>query len=136
MNICHEFAARKNLKFGTNHNPANSKTKNASCLQVKTRTTRWKDTALGQEGYTLGVCFGYCDIALKRGKFIEKVNSLLQELHFSSPDVLMKLLTVYTTSFYGSPLWNIMSKDCDRLFKSWNVTVRHTLTWKGKLTET
>ena len=67
------------------------------------------------------------DVAQKRGKFIGKVNSLLQEFHFASPDILVKLLNVYTTSFYGSPLWDILGRDCDRLYKSWNVTIRQTL---------
>jgi hypothetical protein len=43
-------------------------------------------------------------VAQKRGKFIGKINSLLQEFHFASSEILMKLLNVYTTSFYGSPL--------------------------------
>ena len=36
----------------------------------------------------------------------------------------MKILHIYTTSFYGSNLWNIFSKDCERLYKSWNVAIR------------
>ena len=31
--------------------------------------------------------------------------------------------TIYGTSFYGSCLWALYSKDVDRIFKSWNVTV-------------
>ena len=139
VNMCQVFAARKNLRFGTNPNPAKSKTK---CIVFSSKAKDHKNLApVTLDGKILpwvkkvthlGCVLESdnsmkCDIALKRGKFIGKVNSLLQELHFASPDVLMKLLNVYTTSFYGSPLWNIMSKDCDRLFKSWNVTVRHTL---------
>jgi hypothetical protein len=65
------------------------------------------------------------DVAVKRGKFIGKVNSLLQEFHFVKPEVFMKLLNVYCSSFYGSNLWNLYSDDVDRIFKSWNVTVRN-----------
>ena len=39
----------------------------------------------------------------------------------------MKRINVFTTRFYGSLMWDIMSKDCDRILRSWNVTVRHTL---------
>ena len=46
------------------------------------------------------------DISLKRGKFVGKIHSLMQELHFASKDVLMKLVNTYTTSFYGSSLWD------------------------------
>ena len=67
------------------------------------------------------------DIGIKRGKFIGKVNSLLQEFHFVSKEVLMKLINTYTTSFYGSPTWDMYSTSCEKLFKSWNVTMRNVL---------
>lgn len=38
---------------------------------------------------------------------------------------MMKLLEVYATSFYGSSLWNLFSKEVTRIFSSWNVTVRN-----------
>ena len=65
------------------------------------------------------------DVALKRGKFIGKVNSILQELHFADPTILVKLLQVYCTSFYGSCLWDLYSAKIDRLYRSWNVSVRN-----------
>ena len=65
------------------------------------------------------------DLALKRGKFVGKVHSLMQEFHFARKDVLMKLINTYTTSFYGSPLWDPLSTDCDRLYRCWNVTIRN-----------
>ena len=64
---------------------------------------------------------GFCswhDVAVKRGKFIGKVNSLLQELHFVQPEVFMKLLNVYFSSFYGNNLWNLNPDEVDRIFKS------------------
>ena len=64
------------------------------------------------------------DIRRKRGKFIGKVNSILQELHFSPPEVLMKVIESQATSFFGSPIWNLTSKDVDKIFKSWNVMLR------------
>ena len=64
------------------------------------------------------------DCTVKRGKFIGKVNSLLQEFHFVEPKVKIKLLNIFAASFYGSGLWDLYSAECDRLFKSWNVAVR------------
>ena len=64
---------------------------------------------------------------LKRGKFIGKPNSLLQEFHFVKNDVLVKILNIYTTSFYGSGLWDLYSKEVDMLYKAWNVIVRKAL---------
>ena len=40
------------------------------------------------------------------------------------PEVFVKLLNIYTTSFYGSGLWDLYSKEVDRLYKAWNVTIR------------
>ena len=67
------------------------------------------------------------DVTLKRGQFIGKVNSLLQEFHFASKNILLKLVNTYTTSFYGSQLWDPYSAECNKLFRSWNVTVRNVL---------
>ena len=67
------------------------------------------------------------DISLKRGKFIGKVNSILQEFHFAKDEVLVKLLNIYATSFYGSALWNPLSTDCDRIYRGWNVAIRNAL---------
>ena len=64
------------------------------------------------------------DILLKRGKYIGKVNSLLQEFHYVKPNVLTRLVLIYATSFYGSGLWNLQSPECEKLYVSWNVTIR------------
>ena len=59
------------------------------------------------------------------------MNSLLQEFHFAKPEVLTKLINLYATSFYSSGTWDIFSKDCEKLYKSWNVTIRQVfnLNW-------
>ena len=57
------------------------------------------------------------DIAIKRGKFIGKLNSLSQEFHYTSPEVFMTILNMYAVSFYGSgsSLWDVFSAECDRI---------------------
>ena len=64
------------------------------------------------------------DCTLKRGKFIGKVNSLVQEFHFADSKVKMKLIDIYASSFYGSSLWDLFSPTCEKLYRSWNVAVR------------
>ena len=64
-------------------------------------------------------------MTMKRGKFVGKVNSLLQEFHFSNPSTLAELIKVYASSFYGSSLWNLISKDAERLYAAWNVSMRN-----------
>ena len=135
--ICEKFAKLKHLKFSTNVDPNKSKTK---CIVFSPRKKDRTDVApiilnddplpWVTEVKHLGNIL-QCDnsmkrdVAVKRGKFIGKVNSLLQELHFADPTVIVRLLKVYCTSFYGSSLWDIYSADVDRLFKSWNVSIRN-----------
>ena len=136
VDICYGFAARRNLKFGTNSDPEKSKTK---CIVFSSSK---KDQNNLQPVYLNGDPLPWVkkvkhlgnmlqcdnsmslDIAQKRGKYIGKVNSLLQEFHYVQPDILTKLINVYATSFYGAGTWDIFSRDCDRLYKSWNVTIR------------
>ena len=137
VKICENFAKAKHFKFSTNVDPKKSKTK---CLifspKVKDRTDvapillnsdplPWV-TEVKHLGNILQ-CNNSMkrDVAVKRGKFIGKVNSLLQEFYYADPAVVIKLLKVYCTSFYGSSLWDIYSADVDRLYKSWNVSVRN-----------
>ena len=49
-----------------------------------------------------------------------------QELHFVTPKVFTQLANIYCTSFYGSVLWDLDSKGCDKLYKAWNVMIRMT----------
>ena len=67
------------------------------------------------------------DLAQKRGQFIGKINSLLQEFHFVQNESKFKLLDTYATSFYGSSLWDLMSNEAEKLYRSWNVMVRNFL---------
>ena len=66
------------------------------------------------------------DIVQKRGSFIGKINSLKQEFHFVNPSVMMRIYNIYTMSFYGSALYNLFSKECLRIFSTYNILVRTT----------
>ena len=105
--ICELFAKKKSLKFSTNADPVKSKTK---CVifspLAKDRTGVTPIILNGDplpwvgEVKHLGNIIQSDnsmkhDVAVKRGQFIGKVNSLLQEFHFVNPDVFMKLLNVY-----------------------------------------
>ena len=67
------------------------------------------------------------DMAIKRGKMIGKVNSLMQEFHAADISIIMKCVNNYATGIYGSCTWDIMSRECDRLYTAWNVAVRQIL---------
>ena len=120
VNICYNYVSSRNLKFGTNSNPEKSKTK---CMIFKYKQSKNYGHPLNIElnGYKLPWVdqvkhLGHVlqsdnsmkiDMAQKRGVFIGKMNSLLQEFHFATPDTLIKLMNIYATTLYGSNTWNI-----------------------------
>ena len=124
------------MKFSTNIDVKKSKTK---CIIFSNKKSDRENVAkiilnntplpYAESCKHLGLTL-YCDNTLdrdcdiKRGKFVGKVHSLLQELYFASSDVLLKLLNIYCTSFFGSNCWNLFSNNCDRFYKAWNVACR------------
>ena len=137
VNKCSDFMKKKGLKFSTNVNPEKSKTK---CLIFsKKRKDRMNVTPIKLNGDNLPWVgevkhLGNLlesdnsmrrDIAIKRGQFIGKVNSLSQEFFFVKPGIFMQVLNTFCASFYGSGLWDLFSPDCERLNAAWNVAVRH-----------
>ena len=105
---CYKFAASRNLHFGTDPNPSKSKTKCIVFWKRKINNLK-KITLNGHElpwvpdvkhlGCTLESNNGMkTDMIQKRGKFIGKVNSLLQEFHAASPKNLHCMEYDYQTS--------------------------------------
>ena len=64
------------------------------------------------------------DCLQKRGTFIGKINSLVQEFHFAAPKVLLKLVQTYACNVYDSNVWDLFSSTSERLFTSYNVALR------------
>ena len=116
VNTCQKFTKKKNLKFSTNPDAAKSKTK---CIVFSKKAKDLKNVSpillngdplpWVQQVKHLGNVM-QCDnsmkidCTLKRGKFIGKVNSLLQEFYFADPKVKMRLMNIFASSFYGSGL--------------------------------
>ena len=137
VNICQDFTSSRNLKFSTHSNPDNSKTKcivfskqirdrvNVQPIKMNGDPLPWVSqvkhlgSSLQQDNSMRS------DMSLKRGKFIGKVMSLFQEFRFVQPSIFVKIMNIFSTSFYGSGLWDIFSADCEKLYKSWNVSIRN-----------
>ena len=136
INKCAEFMKVKSLKFSTNVNPAKSKTKcvifskrakdriNVAPVKLNGDDLPWVPEIKHLGNLLESNNSMKRDITVKRGKFIGKINALSQEFFFASPEVFMKILNIYTVSFYGSGLWDMFSDECDRIYKAWNVAVR------------
>ena len=139
VNICQEFVSSRNLKFGTDVNPEKSKTKYILFTKRKQNSNDLAPLVLDgcdlpwvksikHLGHTLQADNSMkLDIAQKRGAYIGKVNALLQEFGTVSPHILLRLIHTYAGSVYGSNLWDLFSNECERLYTSYNVTVRNVL---------
>ena len=137
VSICEKFALSRNLKFSTDIDPLKSKTKcilfsksmnlknNVAPIILNGNALPWVDEVKHLGNILESNNSMTKDCLIKRGRYIGKVNSLLQELYFVQPSVLLKLISIYCTSFYGSSLWNLYSASVNRIFSAWNVTVRN-----------
>ena len=138
VKICEDFSKEHNLKFSTNPNPEKSKTKGIIFSRKAIDKTKiapimlcedplpWRDS-LKLLGNTLDSDNQMkTDNDMKRCKFIGKIHSLNQEFGFASPEIKMKLLNIYTTSFYGSSLYKLYTNQCDKLYHAYNICVRRT----------
>ena len=111
VDICQEFVSSRNMKFGTSPDPQKSKTKcivfsknkrdyqgiisvklNGDPLPWVSQVKHLGNTLQNDNSMSL-------DVLQKRGKYIGKVNSLLQEFHFSEPSIVTKLINTYATIF-------------------------------------
>ena len=139
VDICHKFVSERNLSFGTNIDPKKSKTKCLVFSKKRVKLDELKPIKL--DGHELPWVesikhLGHIlesnnsmkmDTAQKRGVFIGRTNSLLQEFNNIAPSVLLKLVNSTAMSFYGSNLWDLFCKDTERVYTAYNVAVRNIL---------
>ena len=64
------------------------------------------------------------DIKIKRAQYIQKNCEILQEFSFAHPMTILKVYQIFNSHFYGSPLFDLFSRECNMLEKSYNVSVR------------
>ena len=64
------------------------------------------------------------DIKVKRARYIQKTNEILQEFAYAHPRTKLNLLQIYNSHFYGSPLWNLFGKECVSFEKTYNIAIR------------
>lgn len=135
LDICVKFFDKHGIQVSYDVNPKKSKTK---CISFNLKDTipmnitinntplPWVDT-YKHLGHIIHKDESWChDMLIKRGEFIGKVHSLRQELGGQSPEVFIKLVTIYLTSFYGSSLWDLFSRDTEKLWSTWNTMIRTT----------
>ena len=106
-----EYCNAHNLKFSTDPNPKKSKTK---CLAFLFKNRDLPKLNLGQDklpwvsnvkhlGNTIenNLNGQRKDMSIKRARFIDKNNELLQEFYFAHPETLVKINNIYNSHFTG-----------------------------------
>ena len=66
------------------------------------------------------------DIIRARATFISDIHSLHQEMGPINPYMFIRLVSIYLTSFYGAPLWDLNSKAAHSLYSTYNYMIRDT----------
>ncbi len=100
------------------------------CVYTNIELTLNGDFLTWSHGIThLGHHFNCClsfrkDINIRKGCFIQCVSEICTEFAFAHHKYGAKLLQIYGTSFYGSNLWNLYSKEFMSLGKTLNVAIR------------
>ena len=67
---------------------------------------------------------GQLDIKIKRAKYIDKDNSLLQEFYFAHPQTKAKVNNIYNSHFTGSQLWKFGSNELGKFESTYNRSIK------------
>ena len=142
LDICEDFSSSHSMLFSTDPVPAKSKTKclffsrKRSSDQIKNVTLNgdnlpWVASAkhLGNHLSSKLNFSSYSpetktDILCKRAILFDKVHQILQQFGFYKPELLINLISIYSTALYGSTLWQLASEEHLKLNRSWNTAVK------------
>ena len=142
LKICEEFSQGHSMLFSTDPVPSKSKTKcmlfsrhksadQVLNLQLNGDNLPWVSTAkhlgnhlssklnlspLSPETKT--------DLLCKRAILYDKVHQVQQQFGYCDPKLVLKLLSIYSTALYGSPLWQLNSEEHSKLNRSWNTAIK------------
>ena len=64
------------------------------------------------------------DLLAKRAILFDKVHQVEQQFGYYEPQLVLRLLSIYSTALYGSPLWQLYSDEHCKLNRSWNTAVK------------
>ena len=136
VRVCEEYGKEHNMVFSTDPVPSLSKTK---CMffcgrlngvnypdpvMLDGKILPWVKTAehLGHTLHQVGSMDQDCKV--RRGIYINKSVEMREQLHFASPEDVLKALDVYCSDSYGSMLWSLRSDAAEAYFKCWNTAVK------------
>ena len=141
LQTCQEYAASHNLKFSTDPDPNKCKTKLMAFLKHPRILPSlslcgiplpWVNK-LKHLGNTVANVVDGCqlDQKINNAKYIEKNNTLCQELHFAHPQSLFKVNTIYNSHYTGSQLWDLGGREMEKMEATYNrsVKIMYNLPW-------
>ena len=141
LQTCEEYAHSQNLKFSTDSNPTKCKTKLMAFLKTQRSLPSlslcgnplpWVDR-LKHLGNTIANVVDGCqlDLKVKNSKYIDKNNTICQELYFAHPQCKFKVNSLYNNHFTGSQLWLFGSKEMEKLESTYNRSIKlmYSLPW-------
>ena len=141
LQTCEEYAATHNLRFSTDTNPNKCKTKLLAFLRKPRplpslslcgNPLPWVDR-LKHLGNTVSNVIDGCqlDMKVKNARYVDKNNSLRQELYFAHQQSMFNINSIYNSHYTGSQLWLLDSKEMEKMEGSYNksIKVMYNLPW-------
>ena len=132
--VCENYARDHGLKFSTDPDPKKCKTKCLAFLKRPRDIPSIKLCGNSLPWVSSGKHLGNTlenkidgmkqDTKVKRAQYIARNNNLHQEFSSSHPYTRFHINSIYNSSFSGSSLWNLFSKESEMLENSWNTSFR------------
>ena len=135
LNVYEKYASDHNLCFSTDPDPKKSKTKCMAFLQKKRNIRNlslcsnplpWVESGkhLGTKIENQVRSILSQDMKEKRAQYIQRNNELMQEFAFADSITKTKINSIYNSHFTGSVLWYLFGLDAERIYKTWNTSIR------------
>jgi hypothetical protein len=130
INIAEKYAKDHKISFSTHYLPEKSKTKGIvfskrdlnwtpAPLMLCGNPLPWVKDAKYLGNFLSNIVDGLSkDVRIKRAMFIEKNCEILQEFPFAHPQVKCRINRIYNSSFPGSVLWDLTSRNVEQLVNS------------------
>ena len=134
LHTCEEYAISHNLKFSTDPNPVKCKTKLMAFLKKPRELPGlllcgnplpWVNQLKHLGNHISNNMDGnQLDMKIKNAKYIDKNNTLCQELHFAHPKNKVQLNSIFNSHYTGSQLWKLDSREFEKTKATYNRSIK------------
>ena len=134
LTTCENYAKCHNLKFSTDPDPVKCKTKLMAFMKRPRQLPNlilcgvslpWVNKIKHLGNIITNTMDGYqMDTKVKLAKYVDRCNSLNQEFHYAHPFTMIKLNSIYNSHHTGSQLWDLGSREVEKLVSSYNKSIK------------